>query len=244
MPISVLARGPGARDDDAASAVERVFAELRAVDVLFSPYRADSEVSRIGRGELALDAADPSVRDVAERCERARAATGGAFDAVRPDGTWDPTGLVKGWAVERAAGHLAALPAVDWCLNAGGDVAILAPSGETFGVGILDPLDPARIAAVLHRASGGVATSGGSARGEHLYDPRTRRAARARWASVTVAGPSLETADVLATAAFVSGAAWSETVAAVPDYIGLAIAADGSRATIASDHLTWLPPTP
>lgn len=227
LPISVLARGEGAVDAAADTVVHAVFDELRHVDALFSPYRADSELSRLQRGELTLDQADPDLRDVAERCSRARVATGGLFDATRPGGVWDPSGLVKGWAAQRSARHLAAAGGVDWCLNAGGDVIVLCPSGEPFGVGIQDPRDPARIAAVVRRASGAVATSGTAARGAHLYDPRTGGAAE-RWASVTVTGASLETADVLATAAFVAGDAWAEVVGSHPGYAGLAIDADGS----------------
>ncbi len=61
------------------------------------------------------------MRAVLDRCEALRAETGGAFDA-RHSGTLDPCGLVKGWAVERAASRLAAAGARDLLLDAGGDV--------------------------------------------------------------------------------------------------------------------------
>lgn len=202
LPVSVLVRGTDLAG--AEEAVQAVYAELRWVDEVFSPYKEGSEVSRVARGELALSEAHPLLQDVAARCERAREATGGLFDATRPDGRWDPSGLVKGWAVERAARHLAAVTGLDWCLNAGGDVAVLSPSGEPFRVGIEDPLDRTRMAAVVARTGGAVATSGTAARGAHLYDPRTGSPATGL-ASLTVVGASLERADVLATAAFVSG---------------------------------------
>jgi thiamine biosynthesis lipoprotein len=231
LPVSVLARGGAARDPSAGAAtdalVDAFFAELVVVDALFSPYRADSEVSRLARGELTLAACDPLVRDVARRCEAARRDTGGLFDATTPDGGWDPSGLVKGWAVERATRHLLAAPGLDWCVNAGGDVVVLSPSGTAFRVGVQDPRDDRRVAAVLDRASGGVATSGTAARGAHLYDPRSGAAAVAS-ASVTVTGPFLETADVLATAAFVAGDGALALVEAVPAYEALRIGLDGS----------------
>lgn len=207
LPISVLARGPRARGADGDSAVRAVFAELLAVDAELSPYRPESAVSRLRRQELALDDAGPLVQQVAARCERARELTGGLFDATRPDGSWDPSGLVKGWAVERAARHLADVAGLDWCLNAGGDVIVLCPSGEPFTIGIQDPLDAGRVAATVRCSEGAVATSGTAARGQHLYDPRTGEPTL-RLASVSVVGGSLETADVLATAAFVAGAEW------------------------------------
>lgn len=225
MPISVLARGGGAGSAEAEAAVRRVLTELTEVDATFSLYREDSEVSRLARGEVELARCSPDVREVLARCTWARELTGGLFDAVTPEGTWDPSGLVKGWAAERASRQLAGTPDVDWCLNAGGDVVVVSASGEPFVVGIQDPRDRERVAATISRTTGAVATSGTAARGTHLYDPRTGTATASRWLSVTVMGPSLETADVLATAAFVAGDGWAETLPV--GYEGLAISTDG-----------------
>ena len=71
-----------------------------------------------------------------------------------------------------------------------------------------------------------MATSGTSARGAHLVDPRTGGPAGAL-AQVSVTGPSLLWADVLATAAFVRGATrdWLRTQLG---YEGLVVRLDGS----------------
>jgi thiamine biosynthesis lipoprotein len=227
MPISVLARGELARSPEADRAVQAVFGELVGVDAAFSLFKPDSLVSRLRRGEIGWDDCPSDIRDVAARCDRAKVMTGGLFDATRPDGMWDPSGLVKGWAAERAARHLAEI-AVDWCLNAGGDVLVLSPSGEHFTVGIQDPRDENRVTAAVPCSAGAVATSGTAVRGAHLYDPRHGTAAKTGWLSITVLGPSLETADVLATAAFVAGDAWRETVDLVDGFAGLGIDADGA----------------
>jgi len=232
LPISVLARGDAAAAPEADDAVQAVYAELHDVDAMFSPYRDDSEVSRHARGELSLEACDPLVQDVARRCDELRELTGGLFDATRPDGRWDPSGLVKGWAVERAARHLAAADDLDWCLNAGGDVVVICPSGEPFRVGIQDPLDDTRIAAVVPSTGDAVATSGTAARGTHLYDPRTGEAATGA-ASLTVVGPSLETADVLATAAFIAGRDAFDVIGLVPGYEALRIDTTGAQTSTA-----------
>lgn len=58
-------------------ALDRVFAWLRLVDERFSTYRADSEIGRLNRGELALADAHPDVRDVLARCEELRDLTTG-----------------------------------------------------------------------------------------------------------------------------------------------------------------------
>ena len=231
LPISVLARGDGAGSGRADAAVREVFAELTEVDRVFSPYKGDSAVSLLGRSETTWDRVEPVVREVAERCVAAREVTGGLFDAEVPGGVWDPSGLVKGWAVERAGQWLREVVDVDWCLNAGGDVLVVCPSNEPFTVGIQDPRDPGTVVASVARTGGAVATSGTAARGAHLYDPRTGRPAVSRWLSVSVTGPSLEYADVLATAAFVAGDDWPTML--LPEYEGLGILADGNLFTTA-----------
>src|SRR6476661_1396209 len=88
--------------DDAV--LDEMFDWLRWVDRTFSTYRDDSEVSRLNRGELSIEDAHADVREVLERCEELRVETGGYFDvrAASPE-LVDPSGLVKGWAVDRAA---------------------------------------------------------------------------------------------------------------------------------------------
>ncbi|BCJ75554.1 FAD:protein FMN transferase [Catellatospora sp. IY07-71] len=207
MPVSLHLRGPGLSAPPVAAAVDAVFALLRQADAVFSTYRADSDVSRIRRGELAVADAHPWVAEVAALCEQARGRTGGWFDAMLPDPggapSWDPTGLVKGWAVEAAARLLSGH---DFCLNAGGDVVVATlPGHPPWRVGVEDPADPSRLAAVLPLAGGAVATSGTARRGAHLFDPY-RGAAATGVAGVTVTGPSLLWADVYATAAAAKGA--------------------------------------
>src|SRR5919112_4971373 len=112
MPIGIDAPGVD---------VEPAFAWLREVDAVFSPYREDSEISRLDRGEIALADCRPEVDEVLMRCRALHAATGGYF-SVRPNGRLDPSGLVKGWAIDGAARKLAA--AERFCINAGGDVLV------------------------------------------------------------------------------------------------------------------------
>jgi thiamine biosynthesis lipoprotein len=222
MPASVLLRGPSLDDVDAA--VGEMYDELRRVDALFSTYRDDTEMSRIRRGDLMVEAADPLVREVLELCEQAKAGTDGWFDIDLPGGL-DPSGLVKGWAIERAMDVLSQLDGVDVCLNVGGDVAVRS-AGEPFVVGIEDPHDRTRVLAAVPISAGGLATSGTSARGLHILDPHNGRPADAL-ASVSVVGPSLLWADVYATAAFARGHGALAWLATVPSYDGLVVHRDG-----------------
>ena len=151
---------------------------------------AGSEIRRLARGALAPADAHPLVREVLDRCEALREATGGAFD-VRHSGGLDPCGLVKGWAVERAASRLLAAGARDLLLDAGGDVVA---RGGPWRVGIRHPRRRDRLAAVLTVRDAAVATSGAYERGEHIRDPRTGRApaasSRSRSSARTSAPPT------------------------------------------------------
>ncbi|MDT7549177.1 MAG: FAD:protein transferase [Actinomycetota bacterium] len=222
MPASLLLRSTAL--DDVDGAVKAMYDELRRVDALFSTYSEDSDVSRIRRGELTVATADPLVQEVLVLCDEAKGATDGWFDIDLPAGL-DPSGLVKGWAIERAMGVLSQLQGVDVCLNVGGDVAVRS-AGEPFVIGIEDPHDRSRVLAAVPVSAGGLATSGTSARGLHILDPYSGRPADAL-ASVSVVGPSLLWADVYATAAFARGHGALAWLATVPSYDGLVVHHDG-----------------
>jgi thiamine biosynthesis lipoprotein len=219
MPISIHVRAGG---DTAGviAAVAAVFEHLREVDRMFSTYRADSQISRLNSRQLRISECAAPVREVIDLCELARRRTGGYFDAMLPgpDGRvrLDPSGLVKGWAVERAADLLVERGVMDFCLNAGGDIALRAGADQPdWRIGVEDPSDPDRLLAVLLLRDGAVATSGTARRGAHIIDPHTGRPSTAI-ASVTVTGPSLTWADVYSTAAAARGArakAWLGSVA-------------------------------
>ena len=220
MGMPVRAEG----DVDAA----RVFAWLRWVDATFSTYRPDSEISRLDRGER-FDP-HPLVREVLARCETLRVETGGLFDA-RAGGRLDPSGYVKGWAVERAT----AFGRGRFLIDAGGDVVLRG----TWRVGIRHPHERNKLAAAITVSDCAVATSGAYERGPHIVDPRTGRPATGL-DSVTVIGRDLGTADAYATAAFVAGdPAW--TAAFVAD--DPAWTAPLAAMTIAGDRVfttvTW-----
>ncbi|HEY6758536.1 MAG TPA: FAD:protein FMN transferase [Baekduia sp.] len=228
-------------DRDAhGAAVAAAFALLREVDARFSLYRDDSELSALNRGTLALADADPSVRSVLARCEELRRITRGSFDAAAAHALWtggaavegiglDPTGLVKGWAVQLAADGLTAAGVSDAFVGAAGDVCVRgeAGPGTPWEIGIQHPFERDQLAAVLKIRDAAVATSGTYARGAHIVDPHTGRAPEGL-ASVTVVGPDLGTADAFATAAFAmgdNGPRWLMSLE--PDYAALVITADG-----------------
>lgn len=230
--VSVAVRSPVVGDD----VLDRFFEQLHAADARFSPFRQDSEVSRLARGELVEDDASLDLRHVLAACDHLALVTGGAFDARRhrPDGRPDPSGYVKGWAVEEAAWCLDSAGARNYWVNAGGDIVARgeAAPGVPWRVGIRHPDHPDRVAAVLAVSDRAVATSGTYERGAHIRDPRPGGTATGAGAdatalrSVTVVGPALAFTDAYATALFVMGLDGLRWLAAHPDYEALAITAD------------------
>ena len=228
-------------DGIVAEQLDGCMADLREIDRLFSTYRDDSEISRMHRGELSEADADPRIREVSLACDAAEIATGGRFSA-HWRGWFDPTGYVKGWAVERA--HRAWLaPLLDPVrrdprippdaviaagLNAGGDMQLAsAPRSDwIWRVGIADPARPGSLVATVEVVDGAVATSGIAERGAHILDPRTGEPASGAL-SATVIAEGLADADLWATTAVVAGAEDLGWIASVPQTSGLIIGLGG-----------------
>jgi thiamine biosynthesis lipoprotein len=224
MPIVV-----DARDVDDAAALEPLFAWFRAVDRTFSTYIADSEISRLNRGELSLEDAHRDVRDVLARCDELRAETDGYFDVrAAGDTAVDPSGLVKGWSVDRAAAIADELGWRNYAINAGGDIRLCggALPAPVWRVGIQHPADRRQVVAVVAGDDLAVATSGAYARGDHVIDPHTRRPPQ-DVLSVTVTGGDLATADAYATAAFAMGRSGPAWTARLRGYEAMTLLADG-----------------
>jgi FAD:protein FMN transferase len=207
-------------------AVDDVFGWLHDVDATFSTFKPDSQISRLSRGEINEGECDREVREVLGLCAEVERRSGGCFDVRCQDGV-DPSALVKGWSIERAACMLTAAGARNFLINAGGDIVARgqpAPD-RSWRLGIRHPEIADRFAAVLDVGNVALATSGLYERGEHIVDPRSGRAATGL-RSMTVIGPSLTYADAYATAAFVMGEPGTAWVATIAGYGAIAITAD------------------
>ncbi|MET8245206.1 FAD:protein FMN transferase [Streptomyces sp. NPDC005202] len=212
------------------AALREAVAGLHRVDEVFSTYRDDSQISRLMRGELTVEECDPEVAEVLALGAEVERVSDGWF-SLRYQGQLDPTGIVKGWAAERAARRIATAGVSGVSVNGGGDVQLLgAPEPQRpWRVGVSDPLRPGGLAAVVSAAGAeelAVATSGTAERGAHIVDPRTGRSAVTDLVAVTVVAPRLTWADCWATAAFAMGSreglAWLESL---PDVEALLITA-------------------
>ena len=196
--VSVGRRGVG-------DALRDTVAELRAIDLTYSPARPASLVSRLRRGEISADAYPP-LADIVARCAAMRAATDGWFDAWAVPGGFDPGGLLNGWAVERAAARLRVSGIDDYAVISGADLVVRghAPHGGPWRVAVHHPTEGHRPPMLLEMSAGAVGTSGVAGRRDHVVDPHTGEPVN-RLVAATVTGPDLAVADGYATALFAAG---------------------------------------
>src|ERR1039457_6085063 len=97
-----------------------------------------------------------AVAEVLDLCENARRVSGGWFDPWAMPAGVDPTGLVKGWAVERALAVLQEAGMEAAMVNGGGDIAVFgAPArGQAWRVGIRHPWRAGALGAILGGPAG------------------------------------------------------------------------------------------
>lgn len=213
------------------SVLDEAVALLHWLDEVFSTYREDSPVSRLSRGEIALGDCPAEVAEVAALCARAYECTAGYFDPGFAGG-YDPTGLVKGWSVERVHDLLRGAGSTAHSVNGGGDVRVFGETapGAPWQVGITHPLAPDSFVAVVSATDLAVATSGNYERGPHVINPFTGRPAT-ELAGVTVTGPDLALADAYATALLAMGADALDWATRQPHTEALIVHADGTLRT-------------
>jgi thiamine biosynthesis lipoprotein len=152
-----------------------------------------------------------------------------------PNGSrFDPSGIVKGWAVECAAEMLESHDCANFCINAGGDIVVRGTKelGVPWRIGLRHPYSPRSFAKVVELSGRvGIATSATYERAGHIINPNTGQPSGAI-ASATVIGPSLTFADAFATTVFVKGndgLQWLQRQH--PEYDGFIIAQDQTLAT-------------
>ena len=106
-------------------ALDGAVAWLHEVDARFSPWRPDSEISRIGDGTLLERDAHPDVRAILAMCDALAVDSGGG---VRRAAAGAPTAgstraaSSRAGRSQRAADRLAAAGLRDVAINAGGDI--------------------------------------------------------------------------------------------------------------------------
>lgn len=188
---------------DNAQVFSWAFARLRQIDIKFSTYKKDSEVSRYASGEIDEAALSKELKIIIRACRAAEKKTKGYFSAWAA-GAFDPSGYVKGWAIAEAGKIIEKQGFKTYCIAAGGDILARSNSDKVWSIGVQDPTDKTKILNKLSISNGAVATSGNYERGAHIINPKTKQPAE-KILSVTVIGPNIIWTDVLATAIFAMG---------------------------------------
>jgi thiamine biosynthesis lipoprotein len=202
MPISVDVGGA-----PNGELIDAVFGYFAQIDQRFSTYRDDSEIAAINRGDVPVVDWSGEMMEVLAIAEQTKSETAGYFDVRKPDGSLDPSGIVKGWAIRNAAGILQRAGVSDFFIEAGGDIQSCGKnaSGHEWSVGIRNPFNADEIVKVVYPRGRGVATSGSYVRGQHIYNPHGIGSPIEDIVGLTVIGADVLEADRFATAAFAMG---------------------------------------
>lgn len=221
MPITVEIADASASMAD----IDAVFAYFEHVNLVFSVHRPDSEISKINRGEIPYEQYSDEVKEVLARAEDTRRVTHGYFDALRPNKSYDPSGVVKGWAIQNAHDLLRKRGFKHFFVEAGGDIAVSGKneSGQKWSVGIRNPFKLDTTVKTLHLTDCGIATSGNYLRGNHIYDPKSGKETSGEIVSITVIGANVYEADRFATAAYAMGYKGIEFIESLQGFEGYMI---------------------
>jgi len=193
--------------DTDSPALESVFSYFTAVDERLSTYKPESEIMRINRNEIPEDAWSSEMKEIFSLAQKTKEETRGYFNIMQPSGMIDPSGIVKGWAIQNAAQLLKNMGIKNFFIDAGGDIQTSGTdaSNKRWSVGIRNPFNEVQIVKVLYPQGKGIATSGSYARGEHIYNPHKPEQKLHEIISLTVIGPNVLEADRFATGAFAMG---------------------------------------
>jgi len=208
---------------------DKVFSYFGEVDKRFSPFKEESELSRINRNEIKMNEWSNEMKEVFELSEKTKIETNGYFDIKRPDGKYNPSGLVKGWAIWKAAKLIKKVGYKNFYVDAGGDIQVFGKNNEneSWKIGIRNPFNLGEIIKNISIRDLGVATSGTYVRGQHIYNPKKPNEEIKDVVSLTVIGPNIYEADRFATAAFAMGRDGIYFIENLPNFEGYIIDKDG-----------------
>lgn len=213
------------------SAPQKIFSQIfnyfRGVDLRFSTFKENSEISKINKGEISKSKFSPEVKEVFKLANRTKRETNGYFNIVH-NGHIDPSGIVKGWAILNAAFIIKSKGLENFYIDAGGDIEAMGLNSQKkkWRVGIKNPFNSNEVVKVVELSDRGIATSGNYIRGEHIYNPISTKIQK-EIVSMTVIGKNIYEADRFATAAFAMGRKGIYFIENLKDIEGYVIDKDG-----------------
>ncbi len=210
--------------------LNEIFDYFVYIDEKFSTYKSTSEISAINRGEIDASHYSEDMKKVFDLSEETKKITKGYFDIHKKDGSYDTSGMVKGWAIFNAAKMLKDKGMENFCVEIAGDIQVsgLNKQGEAWKVGIQNPFNKKQESVkTLYIKDKGVATSGTYVRGNHIYNPKDNGTIMKDIVSMTVIGPNIYEADRFATAAFAMGKEGIKFIESLEGFEGYMIDVNG-----------------
>lgn len=206
----------------------KIFSYFESVDKKFSTYKNESEISKINRGEIASSGYSEEMKEIFALSEETKKITNGYFD-IYHNGKYDPSGIVKGWAIFNASKLLKENGFKNFYIEAGGDIQVSGRNaeGKVWTVGIRNPFNKNEIVKTLYIKNMGIATSGTYERGQHIYNPKNESDIIDDIVCLTVIGPNIYEADRFATPAFAMGKNGIEFIERLDGFEGYMIDKNG-----------------
>ena len=201
MPVVVQVIDKNAKEED----ISEVFSYFHYIDKKFSTYKKNSEISQINRGELNELNYSNEMKKILSLCQKTKQETNGFFE-INNNGVLDPSGIVKGYAINNGANILVQKGYKNIYVEIAGDIQVFGNNGKDnfWKIGIQNPFNLEEIIKVVKLKDKGIATSGTYIRGSHIINPKKKKPAE-DIVSITVIGPNVYEADRFATAAFAMG---------------------------------------
>lgn len=186
--------------------IDVIYDYFTYIDKKFSTYKKTSEITQINLGKIQKREYSSDMKKILTLCEKTKKETNGYFDVLH-NGKIDPSGIVKGWAIWNSTKLLEKNGFKNFYVDAGGDIQVSGKNGEgqPWTVGIRNPFNNSEIIKVVVLGNHGIATSGTSMRGQHIYNPHKSNTNISDIVSISVIGPNVYEADRFATAAFAMG---------------------------------------
>lgn len=209
MPITIEISDKDVHKESADHSISLVFDYFKYVDDKFSTYKDTSEISAINNGTLSLENSSDDMKLIFALSEETKKLSDGYFEITKLDGKYDPSGIVKGWAIYNSSEILKKNGCKNFYVDLGGDIQTFGKNekGENWRVGIRDPFnkDGKKVVKIVSSENLAMATSGTYLRGQHIYNPKKKTQNETDIVSLSVIGPNIYEADRFATAAFAMG---------------------------------------
>lgn len=202
MPVIVEVIDPKVTEE----IFEEIFNYFIYIDNTFSPFKKNSELTKINQGLLQKNEWSHDMKTVFKLCKQTSVETLGFFN-IEKNREFDPLGLVKGWAINNAANILRKKGFKNYYVEVGGDIQVAGINNENklWRIGIQNPFNLKQNIKVVVLNNKGIATSGTYLRGQHIKNPFLPGKEIGNIISLTVIASNIYEADRFATTAFAMG---------------------------------------